>query len=132
MKHGDDQPLFKRHVLILAPGAEVDIPAPCCTWAKFAVVSLIRVRVDAAPVSGDVLSFRLLRDPVSQDLIPGETKAINFATVALDLAAGVESRDQRVSEGGTNGLRIRNTLNVKIVELVVVWEPYTVHTKASS
>jgi hypothetical protein len=129
MKHGDDTPLFKRHVLILAPGGEVDIPAPCCTWARFAVVSLIRVRTDAAPTVGDVLSFRLLRDPVSQDLIAGETKAINFVTVALDRANGVESRDQRVSEGGTNGLRIRNTMDVKIAELIVQWEPYTLHNK---
>lgn len=128
MKHGEDQPLFKRHVAILAPGGEIDIPAPCCTWAKFAVVSLIRVRVDAAPAAGDVLSFRLIRDPVSQDLIPGDTKAIPAAVIAADFANGVESRDQRITEGGTNGLRIRNTLNVKVTELVVVWEPYTTHT----
>ena len=127
MKHGDDAPLFKRHVLVLAPGGEVDIPAPCCVWAKFAVVSLIRVRAAAAPTTGDVLSFRLLRDPVSQDLVPGDTKAINFAAIALDFAQGVESRDQRITEGGTNGLRIRNTTDVKIAELIVVWEPYTLH-----
>lgn len=127
MSHGTEVPSFKRHVLILAPGAEADIPAPCCTWAKFAIVSLIRFRVGFAPAVGDLSSWRLLRDPITNELRAGETKTVPVATIAADFAAGVESRDERFMEGGAAGLRIRNTLDVKVIECIVEWREYTLH-----
>lgn len=127
MSHGESVPNFKRHVLILRPGGEADIPAPCCTWAKFAIVSLVRFRVGSAPAIGDLTTWRLLRDPITNELVPGETKSVPVATVAADFAAGVESRDQRFMEGGAAGLRLRNTLDATIIECIVEWREYTLH-----
>lgn len=130
-EHRDNAHEVKRSTYVVGAGMEVDIPAPCCVWAKFAVIVTVRVRVNAAPAAGDVNSFRLLRDTVTHDLVPGEVKGIPFAQVAADFAAGVESRDERLFLAGASGLRVRNGLNVAVAELIVEWKPYTLHNIAT-